>query len=284
MEVEKWAEKGRMVSVLNKEVFVIDEGKGEKTLVILHGYGNSSIDYYKILPELSKHYRVIIQDFIGFGFSDKPTAYHFNILEQADVTLELWCLLELKNITLLGHNYGTHIALEILARQKNSLTKIDFRNLVFLNSTISFDHTDISEEMKNPLQEFSKKTLLMLTSFSFYKMKIKDLFFDDDKISEKDIKAKWILMEHKNGREILNFLPNYSTETKLLWNRWFNTIKQNTIPAKIISGKKDIIFDENEAIQFSKELKESKLHFIDNCGHYAMLEKPEELIKLILNS
>ena len=157
MEVKKWAEKGQMVSVLNKEVFVIDEGKSENTLVILHGYATSSIDYYKILPELSKHYRVIIQDFVGFGFSDKPDKYYYNILEQTDVTLELWRLLELTNITLLSHNYGTQIALEILNRQKTSLFKIDVKNLVFLNSTLSFDYKSVSEESINPLQVFSNK-------------------------------------------------------------------------------------------------------------------------------
>ena len=91
-------------------------------------------------------------------------------------------------------------------------------------------------------------------------------------------------MNHKNGREILNFLTNYSTESKLLWNRWFNTIKKNTIPAKVIVGKNDSIFNETEAEYFSKELKNSKLHFIENCGHYPMLEKPEELIQLILDA
>ena len=282
MEVEKWAEKGRMVSVLNRELFVIDEGNSDKTLVILHGYATSSLDYYKVLPELSKHYRVIIQDFVGFGFSDKPLDYHFNILEQADVTLELWCLLGLKNITLLSHNYGTHIALEILARQKNSLDKIDFSGIIFLNNTVSFDHTNITEEMTNPLQEFSKKIRLMHTSYSFYLAKIKDFFYDKTVFSETDIKSKWILMEHKNGREILNFIPNYSTETKLLWNRWFSTINKNIIPAKIITGENDAIFNKKEAEEFAKELKESKLHFIDDCGHYPMLEKPKELVQLIL--
>lgn len=283
MEVEKWAEKGRMVNVLGKELFVIDEGKSENTLVILHGYGTSSIDYYKVLPELSKHYRVIIQDFVGFGFSDKPSDYHFNVLEQADITLELWCLLELKNITLLSHNYGTYIALEILARQKNSSDKIDFSKLLFLNNTISFDHTNITEEMITPIQVFSKQVRKMHTSFSFYKVKIKDFFFDHDKITDTDIKAKWILMEHKNGREILDFLQSYTTETKLLWNRWFNTIIKNDIPAKLIIGENDPIFNKNEAEQFSKELKKSKVTYIENCGHFPMLEKPKELINLILN-
>ena len=284
MEVKKWAEKGQMVSVLNKEVFVIDEGKSENTLVILHGYATSSIDYYKILPELSKHYRVIIQDFVGFGFSDKPDKYYYNILEQTDVTLELWRLLELTNITLLSHNYGTQIALEILNRQKTSLFKIDVKNLVFLNSTLSFDYKSVSEESINPLQVFSNKIHLMLTAFFFFNKKIKDFFFDGETISEEDIKAKWILIQHKNGFEISDFLSNYITETKILWHRWFNYAKENTIPAKIISGKNDVIFNENEANNFAEELKNSKLFIIDNCGHYPMLEKPEELLTLILQS
>ena len=79
MEVEKWAEKGKMVYALNRDIFVIDEGKSENTLVILHGYGSSSIDYYKVLPELSKHYRVIIQDFAGFGFSDRPEGISYDM-------------------------------------------------------------------------------------------------------------------------------------------------------------------------------------------------------------
>lgn len=282
MKLEEWAAKGEMVSVLNTEVFVIDEGKSDTTLVILHGYATSSIDYYKVLPELSKHFRIIIQDFIGFGFSEKPKESYFNILEQADITLELWRILKLKNITLLSHNYGTQIALEIVTRQRTTLLNIEVQNFILLNSLISFDDRNTSEKSVDPFQEFSKKIKLMHTSFSFYEMKIKDFFFDDDSISDHEIKEKWTLINHKNGVEILDFLPNYNTESKLLWNRWYITLQKNTIPAKIISGKNDVIFNENEALSFSKKLKNSKLHHINSCGHYPMLEKPEELIKLIL--
>lgn len=284
MQVEKWAEKGKMVSIMNKEIFVIDEGDSEETLVILHGYGTSSIDYHKVLPELSKHYRVIIQDLVGFGFSDKPTDYHFNILEQTDISLELWCLLKLKNITVLSHNYGVLIALEILARQKNSVIKIDLKKLIFLNNTISFDHTYVTEDKINPMQEFSNQIRLMYTSYSFFKKNIKEFYFEEENISEEEIKAKWILMEHKDGREILQFLPNLTTECKLLWNRWFKTINKNKIPSTIIAGKDDPIFNKKEAEEFSKELYGSSLLYINHCGHYPMLEKPEELVKHIITS
>lgn len=282
MNVKDWAEKGEIISVFNTDVFVIDEGKSEDTLVLFHGYATSSIDYSKVLPELSKHYRVIIQDFVGFGFSDKPTKIYFNTLEQTDITLELWRVLDLKNITILSHNYGTKIALEIITRQKNSSINIDIKKLIFLNNTISFNQKNVLEKIMTPRQEFTKRIQLMFSSFSFYKTKIKDFFFDPNKITEDEIKARWILIEHKDGFEIIDFLSNYNTETKLLWKRWDNSIIQNTIPTKIIIGKNDIIFNELEATKFHEEFNNSELHFIDECGHYPMLEQPERLIELIL--
>ena len=111
-----WKNKGTLVSVYDKDIFVIDKGKSKDTLVILHGYPTSSYDYYKVLPELSRHYRVIIHDHLGFGFSEKPLEYSYSIIEQADVALQLWKQMGLTNVTLLAHDYGTSIATEIIAR------------------------------------------------------------------------------------------------------------------------------------------------------------------------
>lgn len=285
MDVKAWSEKGEMFSVLGKEVFVIDEGSSENTLVILHGYGTSTIDYHKILPELTKHYRVVLQDLVGFGFSDKPNKQYFSILDQTDVILELWKILELENITLVSHNLGAAIALELLARNKTQLLDINFKEFVFLNSTVSFNHEIEDEEHNNvsPLQDFSRKMQLMFSSFAFYKIKVKDFFFDASHFSEEDMKARWILMDHKDGREIIDFLANYGTECRLLWNRWFTALDKNILPCKIIIGKNDIIYSEIEAGHFANHIRDCKLHNIENCGHYPMLEKPNELINLILN-
>lgn len=284
MELKEWAEKGQMVAVLDKQVFVIDEGRSENTLVILHGYGTSSLDYYKVLPELTKHFRVVIQDFIGFGFSDKPYEYYFNILEQTDTTLALWRILGLKNITLLAHNYGIQVGIEILARQKMYTSSNTIQNSIFLNSILSFDHKNTLENKLEPLQEFIKRTRLMLTSFSFYQKKFKELFFYSSNISDEEIKVKWTLLHHKEGNKIIDFLYDYNTESKLLWKRWFSYLENNTIPTKIITGKNDNIFDEHETSLFAKELKNSQLTFIENCGHYPMLEKPSELVELVLKT
>ena len=103
--------------MLLNSIFVIDTEKDspKETLVILHGYPTSSFDYYKVLPELSKRYRVILHDHVGLGFSDKPIDYSYSLKDQATIALQLWKQLELKKVTLLAHDYGTSVATEILA-------------------------------------------------------------------------------------------------------------------------------------------------------------------------
>jgi len=44
-----------------------------RTLILLHGIGASAERWIDVCPALSKHFRVVVPDIIGFGYSDKPT-------------------------------------------------------------------------------------------------------------------------------------------------------------------------------------------------------------------
>ena len=99
MTSSEWKSKGKIIKINNRNIFVIDEGNHDKTLVILHGYPTSSFDYYKTLPYLTRQYRVIIHDHLGFGFSDKPLDYSYSLIEQTDTALLLWEKLGLQNVT-----------------------------------------------------------------------------------------------------------------------------------------------------------------------------------------
>ena len=93
---DNWKERGKFYTISNKQIFVIDEGEYAETIVILHGYPTSSYDYSRVLPELTKHFRVVIHDHLGFGFSDKVFDYYFTSVDQADYILEFCKQLGLK--------------------------------------------------------------------------------------------------------------------------------------------------------------------------------------------
>jgi len=99
-------------------------------LVILHGYPTSSFDYIKVLPELSKHYRVIIDNHLGFGFSDRPDSFTYSLIDQADFALQLWHKMGLKEGTISAQNYGTFVAKEILARKSHNLIPIKIKEFI----------------------------------------------------------------------------------------------------------------------------------------------------------
>lgn len=59
-------------------MFVLDEIRNptelaRTNLLCLHGFPTSSLDWYKLFPQLRRKFgRVIAPDFLGLGFSDKP--------------------------------------------------------------------------------------------------------------------------------------------------------------------------------------------------------------------
>lgn len=48
------------------------------TLVLIHGFGGSSIYFYKLLPGLISNFRVILVDMIGMGGSSRPQNFYWN--------------------------------------------------------------------------------------------------------------------------------------------------------------------------------------------------------------
>lgn len=57
-------------------------GEGEKTVVMLHGWGMSSNAFSVLEKQLNSYSKCLIVDFYGFGKSDKPPDY-FDTYEYA---------------------------------------------------------------------------------------------------------------------------------------------------------------------------------------------------------
>lgn len=83
-------------------------------VVFIHGLGcASSYDYPRIAsdPALRERRKILI-DLPGFGYSDKPRAFSYNIHEQALVLEQFLSHLRLQRFALFGHSMGGSIAIE----------------------------------------------------------------------------------------------------------------------------------------------------------------------------
>ena len=281
MTLEEWKNKGLHVPVFNNEMFVIDTVSDKKTLLILHGYACSSYDYYKILPELSKRFRVIIPDLICFGSTTKYIDKYISVIEQTDSIIELLKVLKVEDLVIFGHDYGASIASEIIARKNSFLLNLQIDQLVLSNFFLPkkyFIEDDVNEVS---VKSFSKNTTSMLSTFSIFKKTKKKSLFNEDDISDEDFENMWNLYMCNEGIDIIDFIANYDGERKLFWNRWINALESTQIKTKILWGKEDI-FTTNEIVEsLATNIPNNEVHFIENCGYFPMLERPMEVSNLI---
>lgn len=81
MENKYTGEYKNLVEVNSKKMNVYTIGQGEKTIVILSGFGIQSpaLEYKALAEKLSKNYRVVILEYFGYGFSSKTDEERSNI-------------------------------------------------------------------------------------------------------------------------------------------------------------------------------------------------------------
>lgn len=85
-------------------------------MVLLHGYGGTSLSYTRMFKELSKRFCVYALDHLGMGLSSRRTfSRDWEREETVDYfvdAVENWRKSALKNqkMTLVGHSFGGYMA------------------------------------------------------------------------------------------------------------------------------------------------------------------------------
>jgi haloalkane dehalogenase len=93
-------------------VHYIDEGGGDPIL-FLHGNPTWSFLYRGIVIRLRKRFRCIAMDYPGFGLSAHPENYGYTPAEHAEVVGELIRSLDLRDLTIMGHDWGGPIGMRV---------------------------------------------------------------------------------------------------------------------------------------------------------------------------
>jgi haloalkane dehalogenase len=90
----------------------VDEGPRDGRIVLcVHGNPTWSFIWRHLIRELSPQRRVLALDHIGCGFSDKPQQYPYRLAQHVTNLRRLIETLDLRDITLVGHDWGGCIGL-----------------------------------------------------------------------------------------------------------------------------------------------------------------------------
>ncbi|MEO7735500.1 MAG: haloalkane dehalogenase [Kofleriaceae bacterium] len=113
------------VTVDGVRMHYIDEGTGP-TVLLLHGEPSWSYLYRKMIPLLAAAgLRAVAPDLVGFGRSDKPTAREdYSYQSHMDWLTGLVTALDLRDVTLVGQDWGGLLGLRLAAEQAPRFARI----------------------------------------------------------------------------------------------------------------------------------------------------------------
>lgn len=107
----------------------VDEGEGEP-IVCLHGEPTWGYLYRRFIPPLSKRYRVIVPDHMGFGKSETPANKEYTLATHVENLEALLLELDLREITLVLHDWGGPIGGGFALRHLDRVKRLFLMNTV----------------------------------------------------------------------------------------------------------------------------------------------------------
>lgn len=156
--------KGHIIKLKDANIYYEVYGKGAP-LILLHGNNGSIADFYKQIPEFSKHYQVFAIDTRGQGKSTDLSSGDFTY-EQFSLDLKsVMDTLHLKNANILGWSDGGNTGLIMAIKHPEYVKK-----LVTLGAVLSPDGADekLMQQLKESLK--TKKPGVNITEKTNFKL------------------------------------------------------------------------------------------------------------------
>ena len=111
----------------------VDEGSGP-TLLFVHGNPTWSFAWRNLMKDLSREFRCIAVDHVGCGLSDKPQDYPYRLANHIDNLCRLIDGLDLRDVTLIAHDWGGAIGMGAAARRPDRFSRFVLCNTAAFRS------------------------------------------------------------------------------------------------------------------------------------------------------
>jgi haloalkane dehalogenase len=113
-----------------KVMHYVDEGSGE-TVLLLHGHPTWSFFFRNLILRLRRDFRCLAIDHIGYGLSDKPKNYKYEIKTHIDNAIQFAELMRFKKFHIVAHDFGVAVALALAERWPERIS-----SMCLLNSAV----------------------------------------------------------------------------------------------------------------------------------------------------
>jgi len=256
----------------------IDEGTGDP-IVFVPGNPSWSFEARNMIKILSKQYRCIAVDHLGFGLSDKPLDFSYLPQEHAKNLDALLESLNLERITMVVGDWGGPIGLSYAIRHPEKIKSIIITNTWLWSVKNDLYYQGFSGFMGGPIGRW----LIQRQNF-FAQTVVSMAFGDKSKLTphiHKHYLEQFSNPEERKGNWVFpKQIIGASDWLESLWNQR-NLLNDKV--AVIAWGAKDIAFREKELKTWISAFPKARVMRFPNSGHFIPEENPSELADAIRN-
>jgi pimeloyl-ACP methyl ester carboxylesterase len=290
-KIHNWAKEGKYFNFDGYPIFYYDSNvrdasaNSKPTLLLLHGYPTSSVDWLYMRDELEQRFHIIAPDYIGYGLSAKPVSFTYSIFSQVDMMEQLINSLKLNQFHILAHDVGDTIAQEFLARQVDD-RKYTIQSTVFLNGGLFPEAHRPFLMMKLLKTPIVGAIIQYIIPRSLFGSAINKVFGPSTKRSKQELDEITNLLFYNAPYNLLQRLQCYLNERIANRDRWVNainkvqTLSKNPIRIRLIDGPCDPISGKHMVDRYREIITNPDTCLLNaNIGHYPNLEDPENTLK-----
>lgn len=271
MMTNKNPEIGHSIDIGNCKVNYLDEGEGD-VILLLHGSGPGVTAYANwrlLIPVLSKDFRVIAPDVIGFGYTDFPESFDATLTNWTDFLIRFMDSLGITKASFVGNSFGGGLSLAMAVKHPERV----HRFVMMGAAGIKFDITEGLRKVWGYKPSFEAMRDLMNT-----------FAYRGDLISDEIVESRYQASLRSGYQEAYASLFPEPMQEKLDGLRLpEEELAQVEHPVLLVHGKEDVIIPVDCSLRANKIFKNSDLHIYSNCGHWTQFERAEEFGVLVHN-
>jgi pimeloyl-ACP methyl ester carboxylesterase len=261
----------------------LDEGpRDAEPLLMVHGNPTWSFYWRNLVLGLRDQYRCIVPDHIGCGLSDKPQRYRYQLAQHIENLAELVDQLDLKNATLLAHDWGGAIGLGTLLRMPQRFARI------VLFNTGAFPPPFVPWRIaacRIPI--FGQ---IAIQGFNLFARAAISMATEKPERMTPEVQAGLLAPYDNWGNRIATYRFVKDIPFTKLHPTWHTLGKIESElftlqrkPIALIWGMRDWCFDPRCLTIFRQHWPQAIVHELNDCGHYVVEDAHERIVPIVRN-
>jgi pimeloyl-ACP methyl ester carboxylesterase len=258
--------RSKFIRIFNQDVHYTDDGVG-KTLVLLHGVGESLDIWNDVVGELSKHFRVVTVTLPGHGLTGPAPREDYSIKAYTAFLDAFMKQLGIQRANLVGFSLGGYIAWSYAAQYPQNVAKLILISSGGYPASYRLPISFIAEV------PYLNRLLLYVTPKLFVRLMLTLAYLPQIEFVTSDLVKRYYDLNHLRGNraamiQILRTLNHADA----------SALKSIRVPTMVLWGGDDRVLPVHYAQRFESDLKGSRLTIYKGIGHCLVDLVPRDLV------